>query len=180
MNRFPLSIDLTGKTVFLIGNGKQIQAKAEKIASFGAVLVRQDTFTKSDAEQTPALVIVGDTEIAEAEKIHDLCCRFRIPVNVVDVPRLCSFYFPALITRGDLTVSVSTGGSSPTTAAYLRQKIEDTLPGNTEMILEWVCQHSDDLKSHGILKQAIAAAFSNNRPLTDTEIDDLIAHKQFT
>lgn len=175
MNRFPLSIDLTDKTVFLIGNGEQIQSKAEKLASFGAVLVQKDSFTQSDAEQMPALVIVGNTEIEEAEKISDLCCQHHIPVNVVDVPRLCSFYFPALITRKNLTISVSTDGSSPATAAYLRQTIEDTLPGNTEMILDWICQQSDHLKSQGILKQAIAAAFAKNQPLTDTEVEELVS-----
>ena len=173
MNRFPLSIDLAGKPVFLIGNGPQIRAKAEKLAPFGAVLIQKDTFTPDDAGHTPAMVIVGDTDVAQAEGIYALCCRHRIPVNVVDVPRLCTFYFPALITRGDLTVSISTGGGSPAAAACLRQKLEDALPSNTEDILDWACRHREELRTRGVLKQAIAAALANNRPLTDEEIRDL-------
>ena len=113
MNRFPLSVDLNGKPIYLIGNGEQIRRKAEKLAPFGAVLICSDTFTKREAERTPAMVIVGDTPRPEAERIFALCRENRIPVNVVDTPELCSFYFPALITRGDLTISISHCGSSP-------------------------------------------------------------------
>lgn len=61
--------------------------KAEKLAPFGAVLIRRDTFTSADAQAAPALVIVGDTDFAEAERISLLCCQYHIPVNVVDVPQ---------------------------------------------------------------------------------------------
>lgn len=173
MSRFPLSIDLTGKVVFLIGNGPQIQQKAEKLAPFGAVLIRRATFTEADAQQLPALVIVGDTELAEAEHIFSLCCQYRIAVNVVDVPRLCSFYFPALITRGDLTVSISTDGSSPAAAACLRQRIEGVLPDRTGEILDWLSENRQLLREKKCLSAAAGAAFSAGRPLTAAEVDAL-------
>ena len=174
MSYFPMSIDLTGKTVFLIGGGAQIRTKAEKLAPFGAELIRQDTFSRADAERGPAMVIVGDTDLGEAEKIHELCCLYRIPVNVVDVPRLCSFYFPALVTRGDLTVSVSTGGNSPGTAAYLRQRVEEMLPEETEAILEWAARNREEFRRRNIQKRAIAGAFAKGRPLTEAEIRRLV------
>lgn len=174
MNRFPLSVDLNGKLIFLIGNGEQIRQKAEKLAPFGAVLVYSDTFTEADAE-TAAMVIVGDMPHAEAERIVTRCCKYRIPVNVVDMPELCTFYFPALITRGDLTISVSTAGSSPVAAACLRQRIEDMLPDDTDKILSWLGERRAELKGKHILKAATAAAFSVGRPLTADEIDELTA-----
>ena len=173
MNRFPLSVDLRGKQVYLIGNGEQVRQKAEKLAPFGAMLIHSDTFTEAEAESNPAMVIVGDTPRAEAEQIFALCCRYRIPVNVVDEPDLCSFYFPALVTRGDLTISISTAGTSPTAAACLRHKIDDLLPKNTEDILCWLSEHRAEFKEKQLLKAAAAAAFSAGRPLTADEVAKL-------
>ena len=173
MNRFPLCIDLNGKPVYLIGEGEQIRQTAEKMTTFCADLICRDAFTEADAENAPAMVIVGDTPRAEAERIFKLCCEYRIPVNVVDVPELCSFYFPALITRGNLTISVSTAGSSPMAAAHLRQKIEDMLPDNTEQILCWLSEHRSELNEKRLLKAATVAAFSLGRPLTDDEAGKL-------
>lgn len=44
--------------------------------------------------------------------------------NVVDDPARCHFYVPATVRRGDLTFSVSTGGSNPALARNIRQTLE--------------------------------------------------------
>lgn len=172
MSYFPVCVDLAGKDVYLIGNGGQIRDKASKLRPFGANLIQKESFTREDARRAPALVVVGDLPLAEAEVIHALCREYRIPVNVVDVPRLCSFSFPALITRGELTVSVSTGGASPAAAAYLRGRIEEMLPEQTEQILDWLCAHRKELKEQGRLKQAVAEAFTRGRIPAEPELSD--------
>lgn len=172
---FPLSLDLRGRPVYLIGSGPQIEEKAKKIAPFGADIIRQAAFSPEGAARQPALVIVGDTELTEAQLICDLCKAHNIPVNVVDVPQLCSFYFPALITKGDLTVSVSTGGVCPEAAGYLRRRLEEALPDNTEAILVWLAQKREALRKKGCTKAAVAVAFQLGRPLTPEELDALTA-----
>lgn len=169
MGYFPLCIDLSGKTVFLVGDGTQIREKAEKLKPFSPRMVFFSDLTPEDLAADPALVIVGDREYGDAERISRLCTARRIPVNVVDAPGLCTFFFPSLITEGDLTVSVSTGGSSPAAAAYLRRQIEETLPDRTEEILRWLGENRASLRKAGILKEAVAAAFRNNRPLSSEE-----------
>ena len=94
-------------------------------------------------------------------------------MNVVDVPKLCSFYFPALSVRGSLTISVSTGGGSPAVAGYLRQQIEAQLPSRTEEILDWLSEQRAQLRERGILKAAVAQSFARNRPLTEQELAQL-------
>ena len=42
---------------------------------------------------------------------------------------ICDFIFPSILERGDITVSVSTGGSSPVLARMLRTKLETMIPG---------------------------------------------------
>src|SRR5699024_3721412 len=46
------------------------------------------------------------------------------------------FYFPALVQRGRLTVGISTGGASPTAAAWLRRRLEAELPPGFARVLD--------------------------------------------
>ena len=173
MGYFPLCIDLSGKTVFFVGDGAQIRDKAEKLKPFSAHMVIMSDLKEEALSQKPALVIVGDIEHKKAERISALCRERNIPVNVVDVPALCTFFFPAMIVNGDLTVSVSTGGSSPAAAAYLRKKLEADIPAGTDEILHWLGENRAALREAGILKEAVAAAFEVGRPLTREECERL-------
>lgn len=136
MGYFPLCMDLTGKKVLLVGNGPQIADKIEKLCPFGADLIRCDAITADILDGQTAFVVVGDMPSDTAAQISTLCASMHIPVNVVDQPRLSSFCFPALITRGDVTVSVSTGGKSPGAAAILARKINKQLPDDIGEIVD--------------------------------------------
>lgn len=169
MNHFPLSIDLTGRTVLLVGSGPQIRDKYEKLLPFGAELRQVETLSEGDLSPSPAFVVAGDLEKSEAARVSALCQSKGIPVNVVDQPELCSFYFPALIARGSLTVSVSSGGKSPAAAAHLRRTIEAVLPDRTEEILDWLASLRGRVPRR-VLTQAAAKAFGLGRPLSEQEL----------
>ena len=49
--------------------------------------------------------------------------RSGIPCNVVDVNDLCTFYAPAVLRRGALTITVATDGKFPLLAVALRDRI---------------------------------------------------------
>jgi precorrin-2 dehydrogenase/sirohydrochlorin ferrochelatase len=44
---------------------------------------------------------------------------------VVDQPEKCSFIVPAMFSRGDLTLAVSTGGASPALAKKVRKSLDE-------------------------------------------------------
>ncbi len=182
MSYFPMCVDLTNQNVYLVGSGRQIAEKAEKLAPFGANLMQKDNFTQQDAETLPALVIVGDE--APAEEIFALCRRYRIPVNTVDRPALCTFFFPALARQGDLTVSVSTGGKSPGFAGCLRQALEEVIPGRSGEILRWLEGLRVEIKaahspsdSRRILQRATRQSFALGRPLVPEEMEAILAEE---
>lgn len=182
MGYFPMCVDLNGKTVLLIGNGKQTADREQKLRPFGAALRRVENLTAADLTGDVAFVAVGDTDAAEAERISALCVDAGIPVNVADKPELCTFIFPAVVCRGDLTVSVSTGGKSPGAAAYLSKQIAGQLPCRTEEILDWLGGIRRELymqypreTARQILSRITRKAFALGRPLDrdETEADCL-------
>ena len=187
MAYFPLFLNLTGAKVLLLGEGKVMQEKLNVLLSFGADIrlfsgaAEYSAFTEADLEPRPALVVVADVPRGEKVRISGLCRARGIPVNVVDTPELCSFYFPALITRGDLTVAVSTGGKSPGGAAWLRRHLETHIPDQTEAILEWadgfrnrLRQDHPEADRKRILREAIHLALSGNRIPEEAELSALI------
>jgi len=46
-------------------------------------------------------------------------------VNSADDPDHCDFILPAVIRRGELTVAVSTGGTSPAVTRAIREELDD-------------------------------------------------------
>ena len=70
------------------------------------------------------LVIVGDFEGDENQRIHEEANQRGILVNVMDDIPNSNFAFGSLVKRGPLTVSISTSGSAPALAVRFRQKLE--------------------------------------------------------
>ena len=78
--------------------------------------------------QNSTLVVAATDVPAVNQSVSMLCRMHRIPVNVVDEKELCTFFFPAIVKRDDVVVSVSTSGSSPALAAKLRRELETQVP----------------------------------------------------
>lgn len=78
--------------------------------------------------QSSTLVVAATDVPAVNQYVSMLCKTHRIPVNVVDEKELCTFFFPAIVKRDEVVVSVSTSGSSPALAAKLRRELETQVP----------------------------------------------------
>ena len=59
----------------------------------------------------------------EAAQLAALARSERVLVNVEDRPALCDFHSVAEVRRGDLLLTVSTGGASPGLAARIRARL---------------------------------------------------------
>lgn len=77
---------------------------------------------------TSDIVIAATGDRKTDSHISEIAQKNKIPVNVVDVPELCTFIFPAMLNEGPLHISVSTSGKSPAAAAKIRDEIKNNLP----------------------------------------------------
>ena len=199
MNRFPMFVSLEERIVLIAGGTQEVLKKAEKLMPFGCHIrmiapsflsvsesvngVEQicKGFEEEDLSCDPAFVILGEKG-EEAERIYRLCRAKGIPVNAVDQPALCDFYFPALITTRHLTIGIGTAGLSPAGTAELKQRIAAVLPDSTDDILMWLGKMRDSLtkseisaeKKRLILKKMAAEAFSQNAPLEKGRVNDIL------
>lgn len=134
MPLFPAFLDLSAGTVLVVGQGHEADSKAEKMAPFCREVLRCPYPPRY--EKLPLLVILAEKDHPENEHWAEHFRSLGVTVNVADRPELCDFIFPSLIVRGDVSVGIATGGKAPALSALLRKRIEDTLPEDTEAILE--------------------------------------------
>jgi precorrin-2 dehydrogenase/sirohydrochlorin ferrochelatase len=78
----------------------------------------------TDLAALRALWIVGLPDDRTAD-LASLARAARVLVNVEDQPDLCDFHSAAEVRRGDLLLTVSTGGASPRLAARIRARLTE-------------------------------------------------------
>src|SRR5690242_3129728 len=83
------------------------------------------------------IVFIAGLAREPSEKLAELARRAGALVNVEDVPELCDFHVPAVVRRGELVVTVSTGGKAPGLSRILREWLEDRFSG------EWTARLND-------------------------------------
>ena len=100
------------------------------------LLRRASGAPRNDELNGAKLVIAATSERDFNAHVAQVCRKKKIWVNVVDDPRLCDFYVPAVLERGPLQVAISTGGASPLFARRLREELEKAIPVSTGKMLE--------------------------------------------
>ncbi|MCL2789735.1 MAG: bifunctional precorrin-2 dehydrogenase/sirohydrochlorin ferrochelatase [Desulfobulbus sp.] len=72
-----------------------------------------------------AFLVFAATDNAEVQQaVHRDAQAAGLLVNVADNPGWCDFQIPATIRRGDLSISVATGGKSPAVAAMVKRRLD--------------------------------------------------------
>lgn len=146
MKPYPLMMNLEGKLVVVIGGGRVANRKVLSLLESGArvkvispeltselsILAREkkidwtaDIFRESMLNEGDEITLIfGTTDNREVNRtIYDAAIKRKIPCNIADMPDMCTFIVPAVITQGDLMIAVSTGGSSPALARRIREDL---------------------------------------------------------
>ncbi len=144
MAKYPIFLELRGRRAVVVGGGAVAVRKAESLLEAEARLVVVayrpsdaiiDLCTRHGAELirskyskeyvAQAVIVIAATNDRNVnEQVYRDCQELEILCNVVDEPRLCDFFVPAVVRRGDLQIAIGTDGNCPAYAGHLRKKLE--------------------------------------------------------
>jgi len=138
----PIVLDPKNVRIALVGRGPRAARRLAWLVAGGAnqvTVYSDDPFPELDEAAGDALrhrlpddddlarvqvLWVVDLDETAAERMAAAARREGLLVNVEDRTRWCDFHQPAVVRRGDLLITVSTGGKSPGLAASIRRRIE--------------------------------------------------------
>lgn len=117
---------LPGTPTLLAGRGPAFAKRRALLDGAGLTrLAVHDGLPPALALEGRQLVFGAGLTDAESEWLATAARMRGIPVNIEDVPHLCDVHVPAQVRRGDLLLTVSTGGAAPALSAALRGWLED-------------------------------------------------------
>ena len=122
----PIMLDPQWVSVAVVGAGPATAKRLQLLADGG---LKNPTVFEAPPPDLSVLtefqvVYVADLDRDVSERIAAVVRQVGHLVNVEDVIDLCDFHVPSLIRRGDLLMTVSTGGKSPGLARRLRRHLE--------------------------------------------------------
>lgn len=163
-------LKLEGRRALVVGAGRVGETKIRSLLQAGArvrvvapratarvkVWARQGRidwaarpFAARDLRGAVLAVVATGSEPLN-DRVARLARRLRIPVNVVDDPERCDFYYPAVVRRGPLVVAISTEGRSPALARRVRQHLQRSLAPELGRATERLGRERDRLLSQSI------------------------------
>ncbi len=141
---FPIFLKLKGRQCLVVGAGSVAEPKigglletgarirvvalnatagVREWARVGKIELELRAFLAEDLDGA-FLAVVATNSRSLNERVYQEAQSRGVLCNVVDVPDLCEFFYPAVVRRGDLQIAVSTAGQSPSLAQKIRQQLE--------------------------------------------------------
>jgi siroheme synthase-like protein len=144
---FPVSLEVAGRHCVVFGSGPVARARATALLDAGAsVMVIARPYEEGDlAGAFLAVAATGDA--AETARIFAEADREGVLLNAVDDPAHCHFAVPAVLRRGDLTVTVSTGGRAPGYARRLRDELSRTVGAEYGTLVDLIGEVRAELRA---------------------------------
>jgi precorrin-2 dehydrogenase/sirohydrochlorin ferrochelatase len=162
---YPVNLRLEGRRVLVVGGGAVAAEKVAGLLAAGALVhvvapvvaeaVRAQAVTVEArpyergevARYRLAVACTDDRAVNQA--VFDDGEAAGVWVNAADDPDRCSYTLPARLDRGDLLVTVSTGGLSPAVAAWVRDELAEVLGEEHATLLELVAEARAQLQAEG-------------------------------
>jgi siroheme synthase-like protein len=169
--QYPINLELVDVPVLVVGGGHVAARKVAGLLDSGAAVTvvapmavpaigddprirwHEREYRRGEvASYRLAVTATGITEI-DAQVAKDARAT-GVPVNAADDPDNCTFTLPAIVRRGDVQVTVSTGGRSPALASWLRARIEASHDDAVLDLLELLAEERDAMQRAGIPTEA--------------------------
>ena len=170
MRYYPIYLDLQARPVLVVGGGAIAEGKAEQLLSAGAkVTVVSPTLTErlrelsergeivyspreyEESDLDGVALVISATDNQPVNEAVALAARARnLLYNIVDQAPLCNFITPALVTRGELQITISTGGGSPSVAQLVKRQIGELIGEEYDELLKLATWLRNELKARGV------------------------------
>ncbi len=140
---YPVNLIVEGRPCLVVGGGPVAARKAAGLVACGAVVtvvapsvgaevaalgvaVERRVYRRGEAGAY-RLVITATDDPDVNQAVHDDAEGAGVWVNSADDPERCTFTLPAVVRRGPVLVTASTGGQSPALASWLRARLDADL-----------------------------------------------------
>ena len=114
-----------GGNVTLFSPEDDTSTNLQELAHTGGIEWVKRRYRSGDLDGAWVVIVADTSDPAINDAISAEASERNVLLNVMDVTHLCTFIAPALIQREDVTVAVSTAGTSPALARRLRERISD-------------------------------------------------------
>ena len=165
MNNMPLMIDLSQKSIVIVGGGKVATKRASTLIEYCAdvhivspiisttlkelldnenITWSQKEFEPQDVEHADFVVIATNnnevnTKVLESVPPHALC-------NHASKAQVGNVTIPSILKRGKLSISVSTNGASPKLNKKIISRISDMYDESYEMYIDFLYESRQLIK----------------------------------
>ncbi len=156
---FPVYLDLRGRAVVVVGGGAggekkvrgllpteaaitviapEVEPYVRDLAASGRIEHLARGYRDGDLEGAVLVVVADTSDETVNAAVNAEAARRNVVCNVEDVTHLCTFIYPSVVRRGDVTVAVSTGGASPALARKFREMLSGSSPvANRHSVMEF-------------------------------------------
>ena len=146
----PLFLNLSGRTVVLVGGGPVAAAKLRQLRAANATVRVVSPDVVDDIERTSgehvaiarrafdaadlddAWLVVAAATPAVNREVAEAAAARRLFVNAVDDPANATAFLSGVVRRSGVTLAISTAGDAPALTALLREAIDAVLPDDLE------------------------------------------------
>ncbi len=170
-NYYPIMLDVRGRPALVIGGNGVAAEKAASLsasgaqvtvlnaefcpellalAEQGAITLRRKAYATGDLAGAFIVVAATTYDPQLSEAIWNEAQERGQLVNTVDVPTRCNFIVPSILRRGQLTISVSTEGASPSLSKRIRQRLEGLFPAAYDSYMQLAVVARTLLRQHGV------------------------------
>jgi precorrin-2 dehydrogenase / sirohydrochlorin ferrochelatase len=168
---FHLALRLDGEPCLVVGGGPVGARKAASLLECGAVVTVVSpeicalfddlpvSFARRSYRSGEAAgyrLVVTATGIWEVDReVYLDAEQAGVLVNAADDPNSCSFLMPATLRQGDVSVAVSTGGSSPFLAGWLRRRVGQVVGPEVAMLVAVVGETRTTIRAAGVSSEGL-------------------------
>ncbi|MGI8777843.1 MAG: precorrin-2 dehydrogenase/sirohydrochlorin ferrochelatase family protein [Acidimicrobiales bacterium] len=163
---YPVNLLVAGRPCLVVGGGTVAARKVESLLACDATVRVVSPLVDDEIRGWPEVavderpyrsgdvkgqrLVISATDSPEVNRAVYLDCEAAgVWVCGADDPENCSFTLPSVVRRGNLVVTVSTGGRSPAMARWLRERLEAEIGPEYELLLDLVADHRAAVKAEG-------------------------------